>query len=150
MPLGNSENGPGGPQASASHENESAPSEHASRNGCLDRILLVGAALFVCVIGGAAFWLAEDYHVNPVWVFFAGNSIAIAALFIGDFRTHLKKPSFVVFLAAWALIHGLFVVTLMRWMSILAMIPLMVIELTLGYFFADLMFGIRPKRGGES
>ncbi len=100
----------------------------------------------VCVIGGAAFWVAEDYHVSAVWVFLAWNSIGIAALFIDDFRTHLRKPQFVAYLIAWAVIHGLFVVTLMRWLSIPAMLPFLAMELTLGYFLADVMFDIRPGK----
>src|SRR6266481_9867818 len=111
---------------------------------CLDRLLLVGAALLVCVMGGAAFWFAEDYRVNPAWIFVAWNSIWLVPLFIRDFRNHLRRPSFVAFLGAWAVIHGLLVVTLMRWLSIPAMLPILAIELAAGLAAADFAFGIRP------
>jgi hypothetical protein len=77
-------------------------------------------------------------------VFVAGNSIVLVPIFVRDFRTQVRKPSFVAYLAAWAVIHGLFVATLMRWFSIAAMIPFLAIELTLGYFVADYFFDIRP------
>src|SRR5262249_51211141 len=115
------------------------------RNGCLDKVLLIATALLVCITGLAAFWLADFYHVSPIWVFVAWNSILLVPLFIRDFRTHLRRPSFVVFLIAWALIHGLLIATLMRWLSIAAIVPFMAIELTIGLVLADYMFGIRPE-----
>ena len=118
------------------------------RDGCLDKVLLIGTALLVCIIGTGSFLLAIIYHVNPLWVFAAGNAILMVPLFIRDFRSHLRKPSFVAFLFAWALIHGLLVATLMRWMSIAAMLPLLAIELTAGVAAADFIFGIRPAEQG--
>jgi hypothetical protein len=98
----------------------------------------------VCVLGGVAFWLAEEHRVNPAWVFVGWNTIWLAPLFIRDFRAHLKKPTFLAFLLVWALIHGLLVATLMRWMSVIAMVPILAVELTVGFVLADYMFGIRP------
>ena len=118
--------------------------EESPARGCLDKVLLVGVAVLVCVIGGAAFWFADEYHVNPAWVFVAWNSIFIALSFIRRFRSHLKKPSFVAYLIAWAVIHGLLAVTLMRWFSIPATLPFIAIELTLGVFAADYFFNIQP------
>jgi len=130
---------------SLSETGEIEPAKNAA-NGCLDRVLLVGAALLVCAIGVGSFWIADEYHVNPAWVFVAGNSILLVPIFVRDFRTQLKKPSFVAYLVAWAVIHGLFVATLMRWFSIAAMIPFLAIELTSGYFVADYFFDIRPEK----
>jgi FtsH-binding integral membrane protein len=132
-------------QQSMPQAREMEPAKNPT-NGCLDKVLLVGAALLVCVIGVAAFWFADEYHINPAWVFVAWNSILIVPLFVTDFRAQLRKPSFVVYLIAWALIHGLFVATLMRWFSIAAMIPFLAIELTLGLFVADYFFDIRPEK----
>jgi len=111
-----------------------------------DRVLLYLTALLVCVTGVGAFWLADLYHVNPVWVFFLGNSILLVPLFVRDFRSHLRKPAFVVFLAIWALAHGLLVATLMRWLSILRIFPFMLIELFVGLVLADYLFDARPNR----
>jgi hypothetical protein len=52
------------------------------------------------------------------------------------------RLSFVASLVAWAVTTVLFVVMLLRWFSIAAMIPFLAIELTLGYFVADHFFDI--------
>jgi hypothetical protein len=74
-----------------------------------DKLRLVGVAVLVCVIGVAAFMLAEIYHVNPFWGFFAWGSISSIPLFVRDFRGQIKRPAFVLFLAAWVVLHGLIV-----------------------------------------
>jgi len=118
------------------------PSESAA-NGCLDKVLLVGAAVFVCVVQVAAFWIADVYHVNPVWVFFLLNSMYIVYLAVKDFRIHLKKPAFVAFLIIWGMIHGLVVVVLMRWTPITVWFLGISLELGIGFVLADRVFDIR-------
>jgi len=115
----------------------------------LDRGLLIGTALLVGTTSVGSFWLADYFHVNPIWVFAAWNSILMVPLFIKDFRANLKKPSFVAYLVAWALIHGLLVATLMRWLSIPAMLPFLAIELIGGLLAADYFFDIQPSKKGE-
>jgi hypothetical protein len=73
----------------------------------------------------------------------------IGTLFIRDFRSHLRNLSFVAFLFAWALIHGLLVAALLRWLSIMAMLPILAVELILGYVLADYMFGVRIEKSRE-
>jgi hypothetical protein len=127
---------------------ETRSSEPSKSSGCLDKVLLVGAALLVCVIGGAAFWIAEDYHVNPAWVFFLWNSAIMVPIFIKDFRSHLRKPAFVAFLVVWGITHGLVVVVLMRCAPITVWFLGISIELLVGFMLADRIFGVRraPKR----
>lgn len=118
-------------------------------DGCLDRILLVATALLFCVIFGAAFWLAADYHVNPAWVFFAANSVLIVPVFVKDFRSQLKRPIFVAYLAVWAVLHGLVMVGLTFWIPF-AYWPLFIIpELTIGIFLANYLFDVLPDRLGH-
>jgi hypothetical protein len=67
-----------------------------------DRILLVGAALLVCLIGGEAFTLADDYHINPAWVFFAWNSIFLIPIVGRRFKKpHWGNPRFIAFFGVW-------------------------------------------------
>src|SRR5947208_11043608 len=87
-------------------------------SGCRDRVLLLGAALLVCVVGGGAFLLGEIYHINPAWLFFAWNSILLIPIIGADFRNQLKKPAFAIFFATWMALHGLVVVALMKWAPI--------------------------------
>lgn len=144
MSLANPKEREGSGQSPVSPLAETAERAHAS--GCLDRFLLVVAALLVCVVSVACGLLMLVHQINPAWFFVAWNSILMVPLFIRDFRTHLRKPSFAAYLIAWAAIHGLFVATLMRWFSIVAMIPFLAIELTSGYFVADYFFDIRPEK----
>ena len=110
--------------------------------GFLDRALLLVVALTVCLVGGAAFWMAEDYHINPAWVFLAGNSILLIPLVAGDFRGMFRKPSFILFFVFWMVIHGLTVLSLMRWVSLAYWIPLLALELAVGYFIAYSFFDV--------
>jgi hypothetical protein len=107
-----------------------------------DRMLLFGAALLVCVVEGAAFWYADVYHVNPAWVFFGLNSLAMIPLFIRNFRGQLKRASFLAFLAGWAIAHGLLVLALMLWVPLLYWIPILGVEMFAGYIAARLLFGV--------
>jgi hypothetical protein len=120
-----------------------------NQNGCRDKVLLVVVALLVCIIGTGSVLLSIFYHINRAWFFVAWNSIGLVPLFIRDFRSHLRNLSFVAFLFAWALIHGLLVAALLRWLSIMAMLPILAVELTLGYVLADYMFGIRIGKSRE-
>jgi hypothetical protein len=57
------------------------------------------------------------------------------------------KLSFVAYLVAWAVTTVLFVVIVMRWFSIAALMPFLALELTFGYFVADYFFDIwRAKK----
>jgi len=114
-----------------------------STTGCLDKVLLVGAALLVCIVGGAAFWIADVYHINPMWVFFLWNSLFIVHLSFKDFRTHLRKPAFVAFLIVWGIVHGVVVVAMMRRIPVALWILVISFELLVGYLIADRIFGIR-------
>jgi len=147
MPLGESQERVSGDRSIPEVRDLRPPAIPPSRY--LDRVLLIGTALLVGMTGVGSFWLADHFQVNPVWVFAAWSSILIVPLFIKDFRAHLKKPSFVAYLVAWALIHGLLVATLMRWLSLPAMLPFLAIELIGGRFAADYLFGIRHARNGE-
>jgi len=115
-----------------------------TRSGCRDKVLLLGAALLVCVIGGGAFLLGEIYHINPAWLFFAWNSILLIPIIGTDFRNQLKKPAFVIFFAAWMAVHGLVVIALMKWVPIALWIPSIGIEFFVGYFVAHYAFHSEP------
>ena len=125
--------------------------ETASRNaaGCLDKLLLIATALLVTVVGCAAFWFADVYHVKPVWVFLAINSIFMGFLLIKDFRTNLKQKRFVLFLLAWAAVHGALIIGLMRYVPFGAWYLFIVVEGTVGVLLANYWFQARPVNWGK-
>jgi hypothetical protein len=110
-----------------------------------DRILLVGAALLVCLIGGEAFTLADDYHINPAWVFFAWNSIFLIPIVGRRFKkTQWDNPRFIAFFGVWMVLHGVVMVFLTGRVPIIYWAPFIVLELFVGFFLARLLFG-RPR-----
>src|SRR5438874_1777578 len=44
-----------------------------------DRLTLIGAALLVIVVGGSGFLLADNYHIDSVWVLLAWVSVGFFA-----------------------------------------------------------------------
>src|SRR5579859_5861179 len=109
-----------------------------------DKTLLVCAALLACVIGGAAFWLADKYHMNPAWVFLAWNSIFLIPIVGRDFRSHWKTRPFIAFFGVWMVLHGVVMVILTALIPILYWAPFIALELFVGYLFAYLLFGVPP------
>jgi hypothetical protein len=113
--------------------------------GFLDKVLLVGLAVLICVIGVAAFVLGETCHVNPSWQFFAWGSIGVVPLFVRNFRGQSKRPGFVLFLAAWVLVHGLIVASLIHWVSLVFWLPVFGLEFIVGYLAMFWLFGAVPS-----
>lgn len=111
-----------------------------------DRVRLVGTAMLVCVIGVAAFVAGEIYHISPVWLFLSWNSIGLLLILGKGFRDHFKKAQFTAFFLLWMAAHGTVVVLLMRWVRMIYWVPLMGIELFVGFLAANLLFGIQPDR----
>ena len=109
-----------------------------------DTTLLVGTALLVVATAVASFVLGELYHLNVAWLFFAWNSILMIPLFIRNFRGHLRRLPSVLFLTVWGLIHGMIVVCLMRWVPVPYWIPVLGVELFLGYAVAHWGFELEP------
>ena len=114
----------------------------SARSRFLDKVLLVGVGLIVCVIGVASFILAEIFRVNPVWVFFAGNSILMIPMFVREFHGYWKKPAFMIFFLVWMVVHGFVVVCLMRWVSLIYWPVFILLDLSAGFVTAHWLFGV--------
>jgi hypothetical protein len=115
----------------------------------LDIVRLIGTAILVCVIGVGAFIAGEIYHVNPVWLFLSWNSIWLFLILGKSFRGHFRNPQFTAFFLMWMAVHGTVVVLLMRWVRMLYWVPLIGLELFVGFLAANLLFGIVPDRKGS-
>jgi hypothetical protein len=109
---------------------------------------LLGTALLICFVFVGSFTLSDLYGVSPVPMLIVWNSILMIPLFWRDFRSLWKKPSFVAFFVIWMLFHGLVVVALMRWTSIINWPVGILLELTLGLLIAHWLFGVSldPRR----
>jgi hypothetical protein len=98
--------------------------------------------VLICVIGVAAFILADAYHVNPLWLFLAWNSVGLVAAVGWGFRSHWKRPAFIAFFTVWLTVHAAVVTVLMGWVPIVYWLPLFFLELFIGYLFAYWLFGV--------
>ena len=55
---------------------DSVPGEEKKkRSKALDIVLFVGASVLVAAVSTAAFWLADNRHVNAAWLFAAGAAL---------------------------------------------------------------------------
>ena len=106
-----------------------------------DRALLIGTALLVCLVSGGAFWIADIYHINPAWIFFAGNSIFAVPMLWKPFHPYIRKPKFIFFFLVWICIHGATVVSMMLWLPVEIWPVVMLLELAVGFIIAKLFFG---------
>jgi hypothetical protein len=92
------------------------------------------------------FAIADAYHINTLWAFFALNSFGMIPAFLRAFRGHLNRPFMFPFLALLAVIHGLVFMGLIKWqVSVVYWFPIFIVELSLGAWAAYRFYGIIPS-----
>ena len=117
------------------------------RSKALDLILLIGASLLVAAASRAAFWLAAERHISPAWLF-AGGAALIFILVVGwGYRRKFRDPAFISFFLAWMLVHVLMFLLVLAYLGFLWYLPIMVLELWVGYTIAIWQFGPPPDKG---
>jgi len=110
----------------------------------VDRFLLVGSALIVCIVGGAAFFLAEAHNINPLWVIVSFIAVGFIAGAREDYRREFRSVRFVAFVCGWAVVNVIiFIVVLGLW-GWLFLIPALFLEQVLFYMTAYWLFGLPP------
>jgi hypothetical protein len=114
------------------------------RNRILDIFYLVGAALFVCVLAGTAFVLADIYHVNPLWVIVSFISVGFFAGAREDYRKEFRSPRFLAFVCGWVVINVIVFIALLSLFGWLWLIPALLLEQFLFYMTAYWFFDVRP------
>ncbi|MBI3404725.1 MAG: hypothetical protein HY046_04640 [Acidobacteria bacterium] len=120
--------------------------EKSKRSKTNDSLLLLGAGLFVAVVPTAAFWLADVYHVSEVWLF---ALVGAAGFFVAvgwGYRSKFRSPAVVVFLAVWMLLHVAIYLLVLSYLGFLYYLPIMVLELWVGYAVAIWRFGPPPDQ----
>ena len=117
------------------------------RSNGLDFALLVCASLLVAIAFTAAFWLADRHHVNPAWLFTAGAA-PIFFLVVGwGYRRKFRDPTFVSFFLGWMFVHVLVLLLVLAYLGFLWYLPIVVLELWVGYTIAIWQFGPPPDKG---
>jgi hypothetical protein len=117
------------------------------KNRIRDRMLLLGAALAVCLIGGAVALGFEIYHINQAWFLFAWSSILLLPLVGKEFRSYFRQTAFVAFFAVWMGIHGATVVGMIAWLPVVLWPLILLLELAAGFIAAHWFFGDGAKLG---
>ena len=111
-----------------------------------DKVLLIGLALLVCIVLVSMLWLADEHHVNTVWVLLAWNSIGLVAVVGWGFRRHWRRPAFIAFFLVWLVVHAAVVTALMGWVPMLYWLPIIGVEFFIGYTAAYVLFGLPPDQ----
>lgn len=116
-----------------------------------DAFLLIGAALVVCIVGGAAFLIADVRHVNPLWVFLSLISVVFFAGITEDYRNELRSGRFILFVCGWLVINIVVIVAFLGLFGWLYLIAALLLEQFFFYLSAYWLFGLRPplKRRAE-
>src|SRR6266404_7945151 len=115
--------------------------ERKKRSKTLDFLLLLGASLFVAAAGTAAFWVADEHHVNPAWLLGAGTAVLFFAVVGWGYRRKFRDPVFVSFFFVWLLLHVAIYLLVLGYLGFLYYIPIVVLELWIGYTIAIWQFG---------
>jgi len=114
--------------------------------GVRDGLLVLGLALLLCFLLVSAFFLADEYHINELWVCFAWGSFAMVPIFLRAFRGHLRRPFMLVFLAVLAIVHGLVFMSLIKWhVPFVYWFPIFIVELSVGAGLAYRLLEVIPS-----
>jgi hypothetical protein len=114
------------------------------RNRILDMLYLVGAALLVYALGGAAFLVADIYHVNPLWVIVSLISVGFVAGASEDYRKEFRSPRFVAFICGWVVINLVVFIVFLSFLGWLWLMPVLLVEQFLFYMTGYWLFGVSP------
>ena len=127
---------------------DSVPGEEKKkRSKALDIVLLVGASVLVAAVSTAAFWLADNRHVNAAWLFAAGAALIFFLVVGWGYRRKFRDPAFVSFFLGWTLVHVVVFLLVLAYMGFLWYLPIVVLELWVGYTIAIWQFGPPPDKG---
>jgi len=109
-----------------------------------DRLMLVGAALLVIVVGGIGFLLADKFHIDSAWVLLAAVSVGFFAAVGWDFRAEFRSVRFILFFVGWLLVHLLIFVLVVGRFGWLYWLLALFLELFFFYATAELLLGLKP------
>ena len=107
-------------------------------------MLLLATALLLCISLGLSFWIADDYKIKTVWVFFAWNTILYVPFLVRKLHTQLKNRRLLAFIILWATAHGAIMIALVRFVPLVFWPLILLMEGTAGFQAAYQLFGVVP------
>ena len=88
-----------------------------------------------------SFWIGDTYHLGFVPIFIGWMALTFIATVGWDLRSNFKRLSFTVFFLAWLGIHTLVIVVVVGTTRWFYWLPLLMLELWVGYALAIWLFG---------
>ena len=113
----------------------------------LNLALLVNSALILVVLLLGSFWIGDRYHVGFVQLFLGWMSVAFVATVGWDLRNKFRRASFILFFLVWLGVHLLVLVLVVGGTAWFYWLPLLSLELWVGYSVAFQVFG--PPASGR-
>lgn len=111
-----------------------------------DRLLLIGSALLITVVGVGSFLLADAYHVRLAWVMSFWFCFAFIAVLGWNVRDQFRSRSFIAFFCLWTVIHVVLMLALWKFVNLIYWFPLIFVELVVGFMLANRFFGVSFRR----
>jgi hypothetical protein len=129
---------------------ENASGEERKKTGnALDQFLLLSASLFVVVGLTAAFWIADKYHLSHAWIYAIGSGAIFVAAVGWGYRRYFRSWRFSAFFIAWMLLHAAISFLVSIYLGFVYYVPIVIVELWIGYTIAVWQFGPPPDKGPE-
>jgi hypothetical protein len=116
-----------------------------TRSKLKDRVLLVGAALAVCLTAMSVLLVFKIYHVDSAWFFFAWSAIVFIPMLRKEFRDYFKRPGFFIFFAVWMSVHGAVVAGMVAWTPMGLWPLILLVEFAVGFIAAHYLFGFELR-----
>jgi hypothetical protein len=113
----------------------------------LNIFLLLTTGVILAAVSTAAFWIADERHVRPEWLFAAGVAIIFFLVVGWGYRRQFRNPVFVSFFLAWTLGHVTLFLLVQAYLGFLWYLPVLVLELWIGYTIAIWKFGPPADKG---
>ncbi len=110
-------------------------------------MLLLGASVLVAAVSTTAFLLADERHINPAWLLAAGAALIFFLVVGWGYRRKFRDPTFVSFFLSWTLVHVLMYLLVLAYLGFLWYLPIVVLELWVGYTIAIRQFGPPADKG---
>lgn len=121
----------------------SEPSNRRSKE-FLDLFAILGAALLLIVVAVGAYFLADKYRIDSVWVYLGEISVGFFATVGWDYRKEFRSIRFVIFFCFWLFAHLCIFVFVVAYLGWLYWLLALTVELFLFYGTAFWLFGLLP------
>jgi uncharacterized membrane protein len=117
------------------------------RSRAVDMLLLIGAALLVAGLSTGAALLSLAYNISPAWLLAFWVAVIFFLVVGWGYRRKFRDPVFVSFFLAWLLVHVAVYLLVLGYLGFLYYLPIVVLELWIGYTIAIWQFGPPPDKG---